>query len=492
MASAGSQRLSRDEYKKQRELDELRKSGAVPAAVDEDGRMINPHIPKYISEAPWYLNASQHPSLKHQRADAPAPPSDIHRYQRRGLLASATTTTRFRAGACDNCGAMTHVARDCTERPRRRQARHTGRDIRPDEVCDQVDLSFDGKRDRWNGYDPATYTDVIEHFQRTDRARQHRNAAALASASASSADRHASSPGNGSSSSSTSDDDDDADAGVVVQKRDARTRTTVRNLRIREDRAKYLINLDVDSAYYDSKSRSMRDNPYAGTGVGADQVAYAGDNFVRASGDVHDFVRLQSYAWEAAADAPNAPAAAALPPAAAPSQAEFLYKQHLQEAGKARAAARSAILDKYGGGGDADGAVRLDPTLVLGQSEAYTEYAPDGSVLRGAAPAARRSKYVEDVVERGHAAVFGSHFDPASNRWGYRCCRQTLRNAYCTGTPAPAPAPVAGARPAPPAAKRALAATQQQEDDDDDDDAYLRDRRRDGDPVSSTTKKVKR
>ncbi|CEP01080.1 hypothetical protein PBRA_008392, partial [Plasmodiophora brassicae] len=99
------------------------------------------------------------------------------------------------------------------------------------------------------------------------------------------------------SSSSTSDDDDDddagddddADAGVVVQKRDARTRTTVRNLRIREDRAKYLINLDVDSAYYDSKSRSMRDNPYAGTGVGADQVAYAGDNFVRASGDVHDF-----------------------------------------------------------------------------------------------------------------------------------------------------------------------------------------------------------
>ena len=36
---------------------------------------------------------------------------------------------------------------------------------------------------------------------------------------------------------------------------------TVRNLRIREDTAKYLRNLNTDSAYYDPKTRSMRDNP---------------------------------------------------------------------------------------------------------------------------------------------------------------------------------------------------------------------------------------
>ena len=34
--------------------------------------------------------------------------------------------------------------------------------------------------------------------------------------------------------------------------------------RIREDTAKYLRNLDPDSAYYDPKTRSMRENPYAG------------------------------------------------------------------------------------------------------------------------------------------------------------------------------------------------------------------------------------
>ena len=36
---------------------------------------------------------------------------------------------------------------------------------------------------------------------------------------------------------------------------------TVRNLRIREDTAKYLLNLDPASAHYDPKSRSMREDP---------------------------------------------------------------------------------------------------------------------------------------------------------------------------------------------------------------------------------------
>lgn len=34
-----------------------------------------------------------------------------------------------------------------------------------------------------------------------------------------------------------------------------------RNLRIREDTAKYLLNLDTNSAYYDPKTRSMREDP---------------------------------------------------------------------------------------------------------------------------------------------------------------------------------------------------------------------------------------
>jgi pre-mRNA-processing factor SLU7 len=43
--------------------------------------------------------------------------------------------------------------------------------------------------------------------------------------------------------------------------RDPRTKTMTRNLRIREDKANYLLNLDVNSAYFDPKSRSLRENP---------------------------------------------------------------------------------------------------------------------------------------------------------------------------------------------------------------------------------------
>ncbi len=44
--------------------------------------------------------------------------------------------------------------------------------------------------------------------------------------------------------------------------KDPKIRTTTRNLRIREDTAKYLRNLDPNSAPYDGKSRSMKENPY--------------------------------------------------------------------------------------------------------------------------------------------------------------------------------------------------------------------------------------
>lgn len=68
---------------------------------------------------------------------------------------------------------------------------------------------------------------------------------------------------------------------------------SVRNLRIREDTAKYLLNLDTNSAYYDPKSRSMREDPNPSKDPA--QKTFYGDNFVRQSGEVGGFRDLNVF-----------------------------------------------------------------------------------------------------------------------------------------------------------------------------------------------------
>ena len=110
---------SREEYKKERELEEARKLGTAPAAVDEEGKDINPHIPQYISDAPWYTEPKG-PTLKHQRPqeERQIKYSGIDDWYKKGVN-KQKVATRYRKGACENCGAMTHKKRDCLERPRR-------------------------------------------------------------------------------------------------------------------------------------------------------------------------------------------------------------------------------------------------------------------------------------------------------------------------------------------------------------------------------------
>ncbi|CAG8461249.1 7199_t:CDS:2 [Paraglomus occultum] len=155
-----STKLSREDYRRQKDLEAARKAGTAPAEQDEEGRDINPHIPQYIAKAPWYLDTGG-PTLKHQRLREGETLSKPETWYMRGVRAGPAAT-KYRKGACENCGAMTHKTKDCVERPRKLGAKWTGKNIQADEIIQEIELDYDAKRDRWNGYDPSEHAKIYE------------------------------------------------------------------------------------------------------------------------------------------------------------------------------------------------------------------------------------------------------------------------------------------------------------------------------------------
>lgn len=181
------------------------------------------------------------------------------------------------------------------ERPRKVGAKYNGAKIGYDEhEQPNLSLDFDGKRDRWAGYDPSEHRAIVEEYQKIEEAKREMRAQKLSDEKEGDAKEvyfrfvlscfktsfdliliiiifvnskfsfYVLQPDD------LDDDDEDEDKYVDEvdmpgTKVDSKQRITVRNLRIREDTAKYLRNLDPNSAYYDPKTRSMRDNPNAGT-----------------------------------------------------------------------------------------------------------------------------------------------------------------------------------------------------------------------------------
>lgn len=411
MASSSNHFKSREAFKAAKELEEARKAGTAPPAVDSDGKIINPHIPEYISQAPWYLQQDG-PSLKHQKTQKPEKRkfSSLGDWLPRGQF-KGPAATKFRKGACENCGAMTHTAKTCLERPRRRGAKLTGKAIRPDEAVGAVDLDFEGKRDRWNGYDEASFNQVHRRFAKLEEARKAVKAERL--------DKELSKPTE--SERIDSDDEDHDDEGAVLQQTGEAAKMSVRNLRIREDTAKYLYNLDLDSAYYDPKSRSMRADPRPKV----DPVSkdYTGDNFIRYSGDVSRLAEMELHSLKAKEIGRAFPHLQA-----EPSRAEALFKEFETKSKTLKEKQQADIFKKYGG----QEHLSREPGMeVVNQNEAYHEYTREGKLVNGSTFTIPFSKYPEDVLDKNHSSIWGSFYK--DGKWGYDCCRQLYRYAYCTG-----------------------------------------------------------
>jgi pre-mRNA-processing factor SLU7 len=466
--------------------------------LDQDGKMINPHNPDFITKVPWYLGNSG-PTLKHhtvQKADHVLSLSESDALIESKLAAQkasvqAAPKTVYRKGACKNCGALTHKEKDCVERPRstKKSAWKSGLDIAPDEVVmkleDHGKVSFDAKRDQWKGYDTAQYQAIIDKHERLEqervkqlkeekeaqqmgkeehqrRRKEQKEAKKAEKAASKRAERTAKASGapkadgagpeSSGASDSSDNSDSDSDYGsdeddhaeethrdFVERDEEARDfqgtmapqggiggngmRQTVRNLRLREDTPKYLRNLALDSAFYDPKSRAMRANPTPDENP--EDLAFAGDNFIRYSGDAVKLAQNQLLCWEMQARGED------IDVLANPSQAELLHRQFAEKKQALEKSKQAAILAKYT---DGKASTALDPRLRLGQTEAYVEYNREGKLIRGAAPqVVIRTKYEEDVYTNNHTSVWGSYYNRARATWGYACCHSCMRNAFCTG-----------------------------------------------------------
>ncbi|EMD37876.1 hypothetical protein CERSUDRAFT_114513 [Gelatoporia subvermispora B] len=435
MASASATgKLSREEFRRQKDLDAARKAGTAPAALDEEGKAINPHIPQYIAQAPWYLDTGA-PSLSHQRIPEYDRSADkLDNWYDRGAKAGPAAK-KYRKGACENCGALTHKKQDCLERPRKKGAKYTNRDIAPDEIVQDVAPGYDAKRDRWNGYDPSEHRKVYDEYAAVEAARQKLREEEIDKQTTTdlAAVRKVAKVGKEKGENrdddfgSSDDEDEDQDkyaeaADAVGQKLDTKTRITVRNLRIREDTAKYLINLDPSSAYYDPKTRSMRDNPLKN--VTPEEALFAGDNFLRHSGEAPEVQKLQLFAWNAAARGND------VHMNANPTQGQLLHHEFQKKKEELKDMTKVSILAKYGG---EEYLEKAPKELLLGQTEEYVEFSRTGQVIKGKERVKTRSKYPEDVYINNHTQVWGSWYDPGSGQWGYACCHSIVHVSYCTG-----------------------------------------------------------
>ena len=365
----------------------------------------NEYIPSFISKKPFYIDddSTANDYLEHQRLQKST--ADQSQWYDRGKRVGPAAT-KYRKGACENCGAMTHKTKECLHRPRKLGARWTGKDIQPDEVIQKVELGWDAKRDRWNGYDPREYRKVVEEYEELERLKRKAK--------------------QGTEEEKKLDGDDENDDGQeearYAEESDMgrKQSTATRNLRIREDTAKYLLNLDLDSAKYDPKTRSMVD-----MGAQADKAAalVAEENFIKASGDAAEFEKAQRYAWESQERGDNR-----LHPQANPTSGELIRKKEKAENEAKRQAQRKALLEKYGG----EEHLRPSPLheAAVIENERFVEYDETGAI-KGAPKRATKSKYAEDVLNNNHTSVWGSWWH--NFQWGYACCHSTVKNSYCTG-----------------------------------------------------------
>ncbi|KAH0794374.1 step II splicing factor slu7 [Histomonas meleagridis] len=127
-----------DEY----ELPKLRDEGDISGA----------NLPQYIKKSPWYYKTEEG-DLSYLRIApyAAQKKTDLSEFYEHGS-SNRRVAVKWKPGCCKNCGSSTHTEFECTERPRKRNARVMTHSIASEEKIEKHDLNYAAKRDNYSNY----------------------------------------------------------------------------------------------------------------------------------------------------------------------------------------------------------------------------------------------------------------------------------------------------------------------------------------------------
>eukprot|EP00830_Metopus_es_P016285 TRINITY_DN4988_c0_g1_i1.p1 TRINITY_DN4988_c0_g1~~TRINITY_DN4988_c0_g1_i1.p1 ORF type:complete len:465 (-),score=148.35 TRINITY_DN4988_c0_g1_i1:10-1404(-) len=372
-------------------------------------------LPNFIANAPWYV-AQKNQGLDHQKFKGGSNQNPLDAWYDKGLI-EEVMITKFRKGACTNCGAITHTAKFCCEKPKKISAKYSSKYFGKDEKMMEIQLGYEAKRDRWNGYNPSTYKANIEDWNALEEERKKRKAEELEK-KLKEKSTEVKKEEAGEEAKNEEEDLDEArakdDDVKTFANKDPRIKTTIRNLRIREDTAGYMYNLKEETG----EPRDLRSNPY----MDPKQLYLKNDNFVK-SQDYEEFAQQEKFAEKA-----KEQANVELNTIAMPSQAELIYKNYKSKKELVRSKKHEELVAKYGG----EEHLHLPEGLLESEIDSYQEFHPDGKIKKVTGKTLKKTKYEEDVFINNHTGVWGSYYDDDLG-WGYACCLSHEKLSTCKG-----------------------------------------------------------
>jgi len=323
------------------------------------------NVPTTYSNVPWYLGGGKDESLQHQKA----PPKPAETLGSGIVKTRIREETKWRPGACDNCGAMTHKTKECIEPPRKIPAKYSNKEIRAGEVASSTLMSYEAKRDRFASVDSAKLSALVAsaHSKKVEVMKGHEN---------------------------------------LTLSTEAETRETMSDLqRVAQGaRASFLIGTEMPvylkqgCIQYDPKTHSARGSVFAEESAETREQNASRLEFLERS----QFAHRQSSSGSA------------IHFVGTPTEAEYAFRKHFEDKALEATAKGMIMKEKY------------KPPPGYGVVNPVSSIS-DSAVV-GLTPEV--SRYDEDVFVRGHTSIWGSLWT-VEKGWGYKCCGLHDKESFC-------------------------------------------------------------